>query len=137
MISWWIDRLDGAPSSPSAGTLACGRMDASTRRREDVSTRRRVDIESDVEFTSKKSKIAKGTKKGKKVAQVDSPILPGALGVPLETFDEEGADELVFEQTDRIFGDESGVYQIRIKSLGGFGCSNPYTLTISQNNFVR
>merc|ERR1712178_457466 len=44
---------------------------------------------------SKKSKMAKGKKKGKKVAQVDSPILPGALGVPLETFDEEGAEDSV------------------------------------------
>ena len=54
-----------------------------------------------------------------------------------EEFIVEGTEELLFEQNDRIFGDESGVFEIRITTLGGYGCSRPYRLTVSENNFLR
>ena len=54
-----------------------------------------------------------------------------------EEFKVEGTEALLFEQTDRIFGDESGVFEIRISTLGGYGCANPYQLIVSQNEFLR
>ena len=54
-----------------------------------------------------------------------------------EEFIVEGVDELLFEQNDRIFGDESGVFEIRITTLGGYGCGRPYRLTVSENTFLR
>ncbi len=53
-----------------------------------------------------------------------------------DEFKEEGDEELVYEHNDTVFGNESGTYQIRIKTLAGFGCDSPYTLAITENNFL-
>ena len=53
-----------------------------------------------------------------------------------DDFKEAGETELVYEHNDTVFGDESGVYQVQIKSLDGFGCEDPYTLTISEDSFL-
>jgi len=53
-----------------------------------------------------------------------------------EEFKTAGVEELVYRHNDSILGDESGMYQIQIKSLGGYGCSEPYTLTISEDSFL-
>ena len=53
-----------------------------------------------------------------------------------DEFNEAGDEELVYEHNDTVFGNESGVYQIRIKTLAGFGCETPYTLTIVEDNFL-
>ena len=45
----------------------------------------------------------------------------------------EGTDELLFEQTDRIFGDESGVFE---SAFHGYGCANPYRLIVSENTLI-
>ena len=48
-----------------------------------------------------------------------------------------GDDELLYDHDDTWFGNESGRYVVRIKTLGGFGCEHPYTLTISEDTILR
>lgn len=57
-------------------------------------------------------------------------------GMKQETFKEVGADELVLEFDDSIFGSESGDYEVRISTMSGHGCEHPYTLTVSENSFL-
>ena len=44
-------------------------------------------------------------------------------------------EELVFELDSSLFGSDSAVFRVRISSLGGAGCTTPYTLSIVHDDW--
>lgn len=59
-----------------------------------------------------------------------------STGQKQEDFKQADDDELVIELNDTIVGSESGLYEIKISALEGYGCLHPYTLAVSENSFL-